>query len=352
MNIALIEFNKFHDECLFSQLSFIRTRPQTKVFLIYNHNLKRRIGFWDQLDGSLSVSSNQWVVGHLRILNFLNKNNVDTVIFNSLHYKQISAFLNFSSSKKRKHFGIVHDLKDLESKQTKMILEKISGYFVLNDYLLENVNRYGIEKAKFQSFYPIYFEELVTKTLIKDEEEIWVAIPGLLESSRRDYKRLVDSIRSQGLSTNIKILFLGSSLPHFEESVVIRKDLEELDSHKQFVFWDDFVDNDTFQSYLLKSDYLLPLIHNQSASGSRYREKITGLFNLAFGYGIRLVLDNFFREFEDFRSTAVFYSQEDDLVNVLNHLDKPKLTQKVYSDDKFRLGNQAKKYLRFIEEQD
>lgn len=351
MNIALIEFNRFHDECLYSQLSFIKTRPHTKVFLIYNHNLEDRLGFWHQLDGSLSISSNQWVVGHLRILNFLNKNNIDRVIFNSLHYKQISTLLMFSSSKKRKHFGLVHDLKDLKSKQTKVISNKINGYFVLNDYLLENVGKYGIDKAKFQSFYPIFFEETETKPLKKGDGEIWIVIPGLLQPSRRDYKRLVKSIHNQELNTNIKIIFLGSSLVQFEESAASRKDLEEIDSQKQFVFWDDFVDNETFHSYLLRADYLLPLIHNQGTSGSRYREKITGLFNLAFGYGKRLVMEEFFREFDDFRTTAVFYTQEDDLVTVLNNLGKPKKDQAVYSNEKFKLENQAAQYLGFIENQ-
>ena len=95
MNIALIEFNPFHDECLYSQVLFLRSQPEAKVFLVYNRNLKDRVDYWDQLEDQLAIGSNLWVLGYYKILRFLKRNKVDIVIFNSTHYPPVSNLLKW-----------------------------------------------------------------------------------------------------------------------------------------------------------------------------------------------------------------------------------------------------------------
>lgn len=346
MNVALIEFNPFHDECLYSQVLFLRSNDNAKIYLVYNRNLEDRIDYWDQIDGKLSISSNLWGIGYLRILRFLKKNNVDTVVFNSSHYSPVTRLMKFKSSSARKHFGLVHDLKDLRDKQTDILNKKMNGYFVLNDYLLDGIKQLDIEKSRITSFYPIYFPDCNCREVEKASDEIWITIPGLMESFRRDYQTLFDSFSSGALKENIKLIFLGRSIFKNGKSN-IREQLEEVDKNNQCLFWDSFVDKTTFHTYMINSDYLLPLIHTSHRSRERYKDKISGTFNLGFGYKKQFVMDEYFQQFEDFRENAIFYNPDDDLVTLLNQLEKPKL-EMFYQHKKWEVEYQAERYLTFI----
>ena len=49
MNIVLIEFNSHHDECLYSQVAFLKSIPNVKLYLVCNYRLKDRIGYLEAL---------------------------------------------------------------------------------------------------------------------------------------------------------------------------------------------------------------------------------------------------------------------------------------------------------------
>lgn len=347
MNIALIEFNPFHDECLYAQLAFIKSKPGNKAFLVYNHNLRSRINYWDKLDDSLPISSNQWGLGYLRILKFLNKHKIDTVIFNSLHESQVSSLIRFSKKGKRRFYGIIHDLKNLEQKHTRVLQNNLSGHFLLNDYLLQRVETYAYSQNDFGVFYPIFFPEFDPVPINKTKDEIWVTIPGLLQEGRRDYRKLLASFARGELKENIRLIFLGSSTFVNGKKEKIREDFEQVDASNQCLFWDGFVDLATFTTYIRNSDYLLPLLH-PGQENMRYFDKITGLFNLAFGYNKQLIMENVFSQFADFKSSAIFYSEQEDLISILNNLEKPDIGRNTYPEAKFEFANQADNYLNFL----
>lgn len=347
MNIALIEFNPFHDECLYSQVLFLRSLPQTNIYLVYNRNLRDRIDYWEQLSGHLPIGSNQWFIGYIKILRFLKRNKIDIIIFNSTHYPSVSNLLKFGTAAGTKYYGLIHDLDDLIEKQTDELRNKMNGYFVLNDYLLtraENIDLFG---AQIASFYPIYFPERQCREIDKKEDEIWITIPGMMESFRRDYQSLLNSFSSGNLKKNIKLIFLGRSVFKKGHKVNLRKQFEEIDQNNQCVFWDEFVDKTTFNTYLRYTDYLLPLIHPDHEAGNRFTNKISGSYNLGFGYSIPFLMDHHFNEIEDFNNNAVFYNSEDDLVTELNKLEKPN-RNKVYQQAKWDFEFQSKKYLEFL----
>ncbi|MGY5355739.1 hypothetical protein [Wenyingzhuangia sp. IMCC45467] len=339
MNVVLVEFNSHHDECIYSQVAFLKSLPEVKLFLISNYRLEGRIGYLKEFEDVLMVRSNQWGVGYLKIINFLNKHNIHKVVFNTVSGKSVRNLLMICSKTKRGYYGVLHNLKDLKDTKYRHTYKTVNSFLLLNDYLLENHNTNPVLKANFESFYPIFFKEHRSIELNKKEGEIWITIPGKMELKRRNYIQLFEFFKAGNLNKNIKLIFLGKSDQN------LSKEFEAHDLNKNCIFWDGFIDNDLFHSYLQKSDYILPIIHNKHLLRGDYKYKISGSFNLAFSYRIPMILDSFFYQFEDFKSTAVFYEKEENLIDVLNQLKKP---QCQFNKKKWSFEFQQDKYINFL----
>ena len=346
MNVAIVEFNNFHDECIYSQVVYLKSSAEVKVFLVCNYRMKNRIQYLNMFEDILTVRSNQWGVGHLKILNFLKRNRIEKVIFNSSLYKPVSNLLRICSSKKRDYFGLVHNKKLLIENKNSQLVKRMKGYFFLNDYLLDDIDNYLFVKKKCTSYYPIFFQKHKAIPLVKQTDEIWVTIPGRMQKSRRDYDTLLNCFKSGKLNKNVKLLFLGQSVFVKDHGQDIRKEFEKYDTNQSCIFWDKFIDKDVFQSYMEKSDFILPLIHSNHVSIEEYKNKISGSFNLAFGYNIPLIMDHFFRQFEDFERTSLFYHPDEDIINVLNRLTPPN-KEKMYNHEKWSFDFQCKSLLAF-----
>lgn len=348
MNIALIEFNGFHEECLYSQVAYLKISQDNNVFLICNYRLKGKIDFFDQIEDVFFTRSNQWGIGYIRILRFMIKNNIDKVVFNSTLYKPVTKLLTICSKAKRDYFGLIHDRSQLKTQQTYQLRKKIKGYFLLNDYLLNDIGSFSSVTKEYSSYYPIYFQDYKELPLEKKEGEIWIAIPGRMQKSRRDYDTLLESFKSGMLNNNVKLLFLGQSIFVKAHGQDVRQEFEKYDANNNCVFWDKFLDKDTFHTYIQMSDYILPLIHSNHSSIEKYKDKISGCFNLAFGYNLPMVMDSFFKQFSDFKDTALFYNIEDDIINVLNNLFTPD-SDLIYNHKKWRYDFLSKKFNAFIQ---
>ena len=223
----------------------------------------------------------------------------------------------------------------------------MNGYFVLNDYLVDRAKKIETYGDQICSFYPIYFPEQQSREITKADDEIWITIPGLMESFRRDYQTLLNSFSAGKLNKNIKLIFLGRSVFKKRRKSNIREQFEDADKNNQCLFWDSFVDKTTFNTYLNYTDYLLPLIHHDHKSSNRFDDKITGSFNLGFGYSKPFIMDRYFEQVDDFKRNAIFYNSDDDLVTVLNNLEKP-ISNNYYRQAKWDFEYQSKKYLEFI----
>lgn len=229
------------------------------------------------------------------------------------------------------------------------MVKKAKGYFFLNDYLLDGIDNCLPVKKNCSSYYPIFFQKHKSIPLDKQKDEIWVTIPGRMQKSRRDYDTLLNSFKSGKLNKNVKLLFLGQSIFVKDHGQDIRKEFEKYDSNHSCIFWDKFIEKDVFQSYMENSDFILPLIHSNHVSIEEYKNKISGSFNLAFGYNIPLIMDHFFSQFEDFKKTSLFYHPDEDIVRVLNNL-KPQNKENVYHHEKWSFEFQCKKFISFLNE--
>ena len=118
--------------------------------------------------------------------------------------------------------------------------------------------------------------------------------------------------------------------------------------------FDAFVDDDLFYSYLSESDLVMPLIHPGKEGFDGYsRYQISGAFNLAFGFKIPLLSEQYFEKYDDFRNCAFCYSAEN-LVSLLSRLSAAKAEienkkARIMKTGKFDFEYQKKKYMEFLQ---
>jgi glycosyltransferase involved in cell wall biosynthesis len=353
---ALIEIDGSHDECLYSQLLFLK-QGGYETTLICNEKLRSQVMEFDAADEKLFFKldgQSKWkeLKDLWRIRQYLVRNNITTVIFNSAHAHRVEYLTQMLFPRRFRFAGTIHGINKLKGSFTqKMISRKLRKYFVLNDYLLSNLHHLPTKGLAFQSFYPIFFPQFSGKPVIeKPAGEFWIAIPGQVEYKRRDYETLVRAFARLEHKAGYKFLLLGKSEHRHGNGPELRQLIDELGVTAHFIFWKDFLDNATFHAYLEQCDVMMPLIHPGNDGFRKYLTyQITGMYNLAFAYKKPMLMLGDFNKYEDFKENAVFYSLET-LPEVLQQA-KTKIAAigpKMYRQPKWSFDWQAKHYLEFI----
>jgi hypothetical protein len=351
MIAALIELGGSHDECLYSQVRFLKASGYT-VHLICTANLEKQVSGFDGVDQFLYVdfegaSSLQSITKLFRIRKHIIRHNIRQVIFNTaegnlvrnLTLLPFPSYVTFS--------GIVHNgRKLLKSSSQAIISRRVKKYFVLNDYILPHVA--GNNKQTVESFYPIFFPDFEKVGLPKAAGEIWVCIPGQVDHNRRDYTGLLQALKQQKPAAGIKFIVLGRDKNPGRK---LRELVEEAGLQEHFILFEEFIPNAVFHSYLAQSDVILPLVHPGLPKFDQYlKYKITGAINLAFAYKKPLLSITQFSSIPDFDENSVFYSL-DTLSETLHNLPEQlaALAPKLYQNPKWEFTYQQQKYISFIE---
>lgn len=337
--VAIVELSNSHDECIYSQIKFLLSSGDYVVTLICNETILNR------LKGDLSgIEVKKLEIKRgvnlpfdiIRLRSYLIKQKFEKVIFNTATGNIIKLLMLLPFPKSIEFIGIIHNIDKLTgSANQDLISRKVKKYFVLSEYLKANSPlEYNIEY-----FYPMFFAESETMKIEKPEDEIWICIPGQIERKRRDYEGLFAQLETDRLHPNIKFILLGSG-----DNAFVKSNIEKLGLAKQFVWWDSFVGTPIFENYLKKCDYILPLIHPNHKSYSLYKNQISGTFNLVYGYGKVMLMEESFSHLEDFRG-SLFY-KTDELIKVINSLENQ--VANPYVNKRFSFEFQQKKYLDFI----
>jgi hypothetical protein len=130
--------------------------------------------------------------------------------------------------------------------------------------------------------------------------------------------------------------------------------INKLSLMNQFVFFDNFVEECKFHSYLRASDIIMPLIHKSHSYFKEINgEKISGTFNLAFAHKKPILCEDCFDKFGDFQENGIFYKLEN-MIKIINGLssDNSILINKasdMYRNPKWSFEFQRNKYIEFIE---
>jgi hypothetical protein len=338
--VAFVEVGTFHDECLYSQLLFF-SESEHETYLICNEKIKDRVQGYPAdhfLFLDFSEKKNKYK-NWFKIRSFVIKNQISKVIFNTAE-SNIFKLILLPVPVKTQIIGIIHNTQKVKQNfKNKLIARRMHKIFVLAEFIEENVRKEHLFQKKLSHFYPIYFPKAKIFTP-KPEGQKWISIPGIIDFNKRDYELLLQ----MEIPKDFTFILLGR--PVGEKAYEFLEKIKMHPQTDQFIWFDEFVDNATFQNYMAQSDYVMPLIHpNIPQFGNFLKYKISGSYNLGFGYQKKLLMEQSFNHLNEFRKNTIFY----------NYLDFGKVFECIKNDHslfeplpEFNFETQKKKYLDFI----
>jgi len=350
---ALIEFNTYHDECLYSQIEFLKASGYA-VNLVVNKKIQNRASEYLHLAEDVTIiqpSSQKNFFRRIALIfklkKHLQKSNITTVIFNTASSRLEVILLSFLLKKDADLYGILHNLKKVNhSFSQKLINKSIKNYFVLNDFLEDSIQLED-NSIQLRSFYPIFFPDYKATSLKKTKGEVWISIPGKLDFGRRDYFLVAEALEKAQIKSNLKIIILGSTNP---DEPINKEFLDYIQTHdlqNNFVTFDSFLENDTFHDYIKKSDYILIPLDSVGNNYSRY--KIMGCYNQAFGYKKNLISPIGLMHIPDIESHSILYNGMEELSKVFENLSNGEIDKKEYLSNKWSFEEQRNRYVSFLE---
>lgn len=338
MKVLLLEMGGSHIECIYTFAHFLQLKKH-EVYLACNEKLLPLFPGRDQLNGILSlpdkISGISQVGIFLTIRKYILRHKIDTLVINTTEPTIIRNF-SFYIPRKVNCTGVVHNAKKLEKSFTftKILSGKISKFFVLGDYLLQETRPDPVFKVA--AFFPIYFPPTTATTVTKPEGEFWITIPGEAEQKRRDYLALIALLQENGLPGNIKFIFLGK----YKLEDVIEYETTNTGWWKKYIIhFNERVDYNSFHAYIRQSDIILPLIKLQQ-DDLYGNSRISGSFNLGLGYHKPFLLPHTYSANTDLAPYSIYYDNMDDLAQkIRNVCAEPSLLddiRKRYSNGPFK----------------
>jgi glycosyltransferase involved in cell wall biosynthesis len=354
---ALLEIYDSHDVNLYSQLLFLKEGGYD-VTLIASERLKKEVADYDTGQRNLFVNctgkkglalwKELW-----RIRKIILDEGFEVVIFNTAHSNPVRNFCLLPFPCRVKFYGTLHGVNKLGGSLTqKIISRRIQNYFVLSDYMMEKAMKVAHNGLRFSVYYPIFHPEFKRTELPKKPEgQVWVAIPGAVEYKRRDYLTLVEAFARLEVKPNVRFFLLGNGSHKYGCGEELRKLVAANGLEEYFVFFDGFVPNEVMHGYIKNSDALMPLIHPINTDMEKYLEnQISGTFNLAFAYHKPLLIHDYYKRYNDFQDTGVFYGLER-IADFLEALPKvvSAYSRDAYNNAKWTLQYQAARYLQLLQ---
>lgn len=341
IKIAIIEAGDFHDECLYSHIQYLKSND-IEITLFCNARLKPRIDDYQDIKEIIYLDMSNKVRKYkswFKTWKHITKNGFSKIILNSAE-SNIYKLLKFPFPKRIEITGVIHNAQNLKNKgKQKAISRRIHKYLALNDFATNNILLERLTDNKVETFYPIFFPDYENE-IRKPEDEIWITVPGAMDYNKRDY----DAFNSSRIPEGTKIIFLGScSSP---QAKMFQKQVENGKQRSSFVFFESYINNQLFFDYIKNSDYILPLIHPKNESFQNFlKYKISGSFNLAFGYKKPLLMEQSFASIQDFQENAIFYNL-DEFENLFQKLKT--YPKEIYHNPKWDFKYQKQKYSNFI----
>jgi hypothetical protein len=353
--IALIELGGSHDECLYSQVLFLK-RSGYIIHLIIRQDHYNRLIPYPEVDHWKCVEKpGNWFAEWRLMLDiraYLRRNNIRNAVFNTAHGNLIRK-LSRITGKSTDLTGILHNARKLWTSRTQRIISRrVRKYLVLADFVEQNLRSdTRLDRAlAIDHFFPVYFPEQVP-TSEKQSSDFLVCIPGPVNYKRRDYISLVEEVRNADLPGSVHFILLGRISGPDGQNLLTR--IENGGISGYFTTFNQFVPHDRFYKILSGSNLILPLITPGSDDFDDYqRYKITGAYNLAFGFHIPMLLHESFSGLRIFRETSFFFSTGDMIQKIRNLIaDLPALEEKkknISNLDSFRFEGQLKRYLDLL----
>lgn len=346
--VAIFEIGGSHDECILTQVIALKNAGCYVALCSTKEMYDRNLKFKELFDEFKEVVLPKTMLGDFQAMrnlnNCLKQEGYSKLIANTGQGGHVRN-LSLTAPKSIEFFGIIHTIKMLQGSFTQnLISKKIKQYFVLNDTLMEKVN---YKKSKVASFYPIDFPRF-DLTMDKPTEEFWVGIIGGLEFRRKDLTGFVDFAKN--VPANVRFIFLGKSDMKHHDVIAFMQMVEKAGITDKIKWFEHFVEQEEFDAYCKTFDAILPLIHPNTPSAEEYfTRQIPGSINVAFGYGIPMMIHEQYKDWKDFEKGCTFYNLENMNNQLLKLMENATaLKQELESVDKFKSEYQQKRFASII----
>lgn len=353
---VLIELGGSHDINLYTQLLFLK-HGGYHTTLIVDERVYKHVIEYDQVDELIECKmlvpfiermKNLWA-----IRNYIVKNKVSVVVFNTVQGPLIRTLCLFPYPSSTRFTGTLHSLHKLKGSISQNILSfRVRKYFLLTYYLKTKAADYNRTDLSFEVFYPMFYMSYPEKIKVtKPENEFWIGIPGVLEYVRRDYKNLAIALSKIKEKLPLKFLLMGNGFHKSGDGEDFKKFIADLGVADYFMLWNDYLGNEEFHTYLKYCDAFMPLLHPVAGEKNVYTNfQISGTYNLAFAFKKPLIFIEDFQHLEDFKNDGIFYNL-DSLPETLKKLPQLLTQEKapLYNAQQWDFKYQAEKFLRFIE---
>lgn len=253
--------------------------------------------------------------------------------------------------------------KLIDSSSQRIISLKVKKYFVLANFIKQEVLKRAPSSLAIESYYPMFFEEreqLAAKLKndfellqTRKDSKIRIGILGGLEQSRRDYEGLYKALLALGdrVPSNLEFAFLGDS-SHRDAQEIKHKFLS-LPCRSQFEFNEGFLSYEELFERVRKVDVIMPLLHPSLVYFDEYKDfKITGAYLWGLCYRKPFIFEKNLNHMSDFKDISIYYDSNnfsEALLELSEGLEKIReLTQTMYNKPDLSFEYQKEKYLRFL----
>jgi hypothetical protein len=350
--IALIELGGSHDECLYSQVLFLKKHGLKVHVILFDDHLAHLDAFPEVDTWHSYKKPGGWLAEWIlvfRLLGYLKRQGIKKAVLNTAEGNLIRK-LSLAAGDATAFTGILHLSSKLwTSRSQRIISRKVTKYFVLADFIKEKLEKTHTG-VSIESFYPIYFP---VERAVEAAPDILgrICVPGAVDFARRDYPSLLDELLSAAVPAGLKFILLGRT--NNKDGQDLKARIGELGLEEHFMLFDGFIPHRQFYEQLKKAWLVLPLVTPRCKDYAYYRNhKITGSFNLAYGFQLPMLLHESFAAIRIYRETSVFYKDGGLLETVIHCLEDPAMLDQVRERmadlPEFRFDVQAKKYIHFI----
>jgi len=350
--IALIELGGSHDECLYSQVLFLKKYGLRVHVILFEDHLSHmdaypEVDVWKSYKKPGGWLAEWKLVFHLLV--YLKQHGIRKAVLNTAEGNLIRK-LSLAAGSHTAFTGIIHLSSKLRtSRSQKIISRRISKYFVLADFIKENMekSRTGVS---IESFYPIYFPAGKASGAVH-YQDYQICVPGAVDFARRDYQSLLDEMQSAEIPSGVKFVLLGRTSN--KDGQELKAMIRESGLEEHFTLFDGFIPHEQFYEHLKKARLVLPLITPHCKDFADYMDyKITGSFNLAYGFGHPMLQHESFAGTRIYRETSVFY-RDGGLFETVNQCMKDPdglntVKKRIEDLPEFQFEYQAEKYIHFI----
>lgn len=313
MKIAIVEFNYSHIELLPSYYELLHPRFHIAFFV----NEKVPADFTSDFSGvSFSIIKRTKIklIDAYLLSRCLKKQGFTHCILNTAEGKLPRALCFFNSWHLIRNLGVIHN----SEKMTKpgftqaSILKHLKYKLVLSDFIKKN-----FPDPTVQVFYPS-FQFFKVKRAEASNKKLIISVIGNIEFKRRDYGLLVNLCQKykEELKNKILIKIIGNS--NAKEGPIMLEQIKEAGIEDFFQCYNHRLSSEELDYELINSDLILPLITPHIKIFKDYLEyKISGAYNLSYASHIPMIIHDRFEAMDDFNHGNYFFSDLNDLFNLL-----------------------------------